>query len=143
MQVMVSTSGAQLLPQDAVKTLRELLLPLATVLTPNLEEAKLILKDAGLPVPEVRDVEDLKAIAKSLTKLGPSYVLLKGGHMPLTKTRRAPSVEDAQKQVVVDILASTEGTAIEIDTEYIESKHTHGTGCCLACEGLQNATDER
>lgn len=131
---MVATSGAQLLPQDAIKTLSELLLPLATVLTPNLEEAKLILTDAGLLFPEVHDVEDLKTIATSLTKLGPRYVLLKGGHMPLTKARQAPSAEDAQKHIVVDILASADRSAVEIDADYVESKHTHGTGCCLACK---------
>ena len=133
LQVMVSTSGSQLLPHNAVKTLRESILPLTTILTPNFDEARLLLRDADVAVPEVNNVEGLKLMAKAVQSLGPKYVLLKGGHMPLTKARGRPTVEDSQKHVVVDVLAGSNGDVQCFETDYIESKHTHGTGCSLAC----------
>lgn len=133
---MVSTSGSQLLAQDAVKTLRELLLPLTWILTPNLDEARVLLQDASIEVPDIKEVDDLVKMARSVQKLGPRYVLLKGGHMPLTKARKVPSDQDSTKHVVVDILVNSDGHAEIFDTEYVDSKDTHGTGCSLACEIL-------
>lgn len=131
---MVATSGAQLLPQEAVKNLRERLLPLTTILTPNLDEARLLLRDAGSEPREIKGVDDLKHMSQAILSLGPKWVLLKGGHMPLTKARAAPSSEDAEKHIVVDVLAHPDGTTEVFEAAYIESKHTHGTGCTLACK---------
>lgn len=131
---MVSTSGSQLLPQEAVKTLRELILPLTTILTPNYDEARLLLQDAGVKHAEAEDIDGLKQMASAVQGLGPQYVLLKGGHMPLTKARMTPKLEDDQKHVVVDVLVSPGGNTEVFETEYIDSKQTHGTGCSLACE---------
>jgi hydroxymethylpyrimidine/phosphomethylpyrimidine kinase len=76
---MVSTSGAQLLPQEAISTLIKLLLPLTTVLTPNLPEAKLLLQSAGVELKDPENVEDIVAMAHKIQGLGPRWVLLKGG----------------------------------------------------------------
>lgn len=127
---MVSTSGSQLLPEPAVKELRARLLPLTTVLTPNIPEAKLLLKDAGVDFPEPEDLASLIELAKKISSLGPKAVLLKGGHLALTKDRTiARNKEDAL--FVVDILF--DGTdVILFETDYLISKNTHGTGCSLA-----------
>jgi hydroxymethylpyrimidine kinase/phosphomethylpyrimidine kinase len=129
---MVSTSGSQLLPAEAVRQLRELLLPLATVLTPNVPEAKLLLSNAGLTVQDPKNVDDLINLAKDLQSLGPKYVLVKGGHLPLRKNGSIASTE-AEKEIMIDVLYG-EGQATKIETKYQKSKNTHGTGCSLACQ---------
>ncbi len=130
--VMVSTSGAQLLPNEAVQNLRTHLLPITTILTPNIPEAKLLLQNANLEAPEIKTLDDIVNIAKTLQSLGPKYVLVKGGHLPLTKDGRI-SKQDADHHTVVDILY--DGHEITLyETEYQHSKNTHGTGCSLACK---------
>lgn len=130
--VMVSTSGAQLLPDDAVLNLRTQLLPMTTILTPNIPEARLLLKDAGLEAPEIRSLDDIVNIARTLQSLGPQYVLVKGGHLPLTKAGRI-STQDAEHHTVVDVLHDGHQARV-YETGYRSSKNTHGTGCSLACE---------
>lgn len=129
---MVSTSGSQLLPEDAVGTLIQQLLPLTTILTPNLPEAKLLLKTAGVSFKQPENVDDIAAIAKSIQNLGPKYVLLKGGHLPMTKGRLV-SKDDADQDLVLNVLCG-EGETVFIENNYLKSKNTHGTGCSLACE---------
>lgn len=129
---MVSTSGSQLLPSSAIRELRELLLPHTTVLTPNVPEAKLLLSDAGTVVEEPRNLDDLKKIAKEVQSLGPRYVLVKGGHLPLQKDGTVATREE-EKELMVDILYG-EGVVTEIRTRYQRSRNTHGTGCSMACE---------
>ncbi|KAI8936893.1 hypothetical protein NX059_006125 [Plenodomus lindquistii] len=128
--VMVSTSGSQLLPEDAVSTLIDELLPLTTILTPNLPEAMLLLKMAGMSIRDPETVDDIVAIATSLHKLGPQWVLLKGGHLPLTKGRSVSKGEQ-DREVVLNILAG-EGSVALMESEYLHSRNTHGTGCSLA-----------
>jgi hydroxymethylpyrimidine kinase/phosphomethylpyrimidine kinase len=128
---MVSTSGAQLLPEKAVAKLLQDLFPLTTILTPNLPEARLLLRTAKIAFKEPQTPDDLINMAQSLQALGPKYVLLKGGHMPLTKARKI-STEDAEHHVVFNVLAGPEGFKT-FETEYLHSKNTHGTGCSLAC----------
>ncbi|KAK1148624.1 trifunctional hydroxymethylpyrimidine kinase/phosphomethylpyrimidine kinase/thiaminase [Aspergillus melleus] len=128
--VMVSTSGSQLLPEAAVKGLRTKLLPLTTILTPNIPEAQLLLKDAGLDVPEPKDITELIDLAKQICTLGPKAVLLKGGHLPLTKTHQtASNPQDAT--TVIDVLFDGENATL-FETDFLVSKNTHGTGCSLA-----------
>lgn len=131
---MVSTSGAQLLPPEAVKALRKHILPHTTILTPNLDEARLLLRDAGRDVLETQDLNGLKSLAKSVQSLGPQYVLLKGGHMPLSKASATSPVSASNDQVVVDVLVGPASKIEVFETDYIDSKHTHGTGCSLACK---------
>jgi hydroxymethylpyrimidine/phosphomethylpyrimidine kinase len=75
--VVVSTTGARLLGLDALDALKTLVVPCATVLTPNLPEARLL---AGRSAAETEDDEEPAALARALHELGASYVVLTGGH---------------------------------------------------------------
>ena len=130
-QVMASTSGAQLLQENAIDTLCKRILPLTTILTPNIPEAKLLLKNSGISFKEPEGVEDVIAIAKAVQKLGPKYVFLKGGHLPLTKNRLV-SKEEADRNIVLNVLHG-DGQTMLMETDYLNSRNTHGTGCSLAC----------
>lgn len=108
--VAVSKHGDPLLTREAVEVLRDVLLPLATVLTPNAHEAALL---TGLSVEEERD---LQPAADALLALGPRWVLVKGGHL-----RGDP----------VDLL--TDGRErLLLGSSRLDNRHTHGTGCTLA-----------
>lgn len=109
--VMVATSGDRLLEEDALEALREALLPLATLVTPNIPEAELLLGRT------LRTVDALPEAARELAGLGPMAVLLKGGHLP------GPEVVD----VAWDGTEHREYRAPRIDTT-----STHGTGCTLS-----------
>jgi hydroxymethylpyrimidine/phosphomethylpyrimidine kinase len=110
--VMVSKSGHHLLLPEAVETLRREILPLAEIVTPNLPEAAVLLKE-----PEARSLSEMRRVARELTKLGSRYVLLKGGHL-----------EGGES---VDILDDGQ-TQREFRAERIATKNTHGTGCTLS-----------
>ncbi|MGH6900616.1 MAG: bifunctional hydroxymethylpyrimidine kinase/phosphomethylpyrimidine kinase [Geminicoccaceae bacterium] len=110
--VMVAKSGDRLLREDAVSVLRKRLLPLATVITPNLPEAAVLL---GTEV--VRDEAGMIDAAARLRKLGPQAVLLKGGHLEAADC--------------IDVL--DDGTEpLTLAVPRIASGNTHGTGCTLA-----------
>ncbi|KAK6428791.1 trifunctional hydroxymethylpyrimidine kinase/phosphomethylpyrimidine kinase/thiaminase [Oleoguttula sp. CCFEE 5521] len=128
--VMVSTSGSQLLPKAAVRVLCDELLPLTTILTPNVPEACLLLREAGLPAIDVQDLEGLKALAAAVHGLGPRYVLVKGGHLPLTAEYKVATSE-CEKQIVANVLYAGHTSTI-VELPYQDSRNTHGTGCSLA-----------
>ncbi len=128
---MVSTSGSQLLPQGAIRELRAHLLPITTILTPNIPEAKLLLSDADHKIKDPKCVDDLINLAKAVYSLGPKYVLLKGGHLPL-KNDGTYAAGEAEREIVVDVLYGN-GDVLRIDSAYQKSRNTHGTGCSLAC----------
>lgn len=110
--VMISKSGYELLAPEAVATLRDRLLPLATVITPNLHEAGHLLGTT------VRTEEDMRHAARSLFEMGPQAVLIKGGHLAATN--------DA-----LDVLY--DGTTFHaVRARRIDTPHTHGTGCTYA-----------
>ena len=109
--VMVAKGGAPLLEPHAVDAVRTLLVPRATVVTPNVPEAALL---TGRTVASVADME---AAARALLALGPAAVLLKGGHLD------GPNV--------VDVLATGEGM-VRLESPRIATTSTHGTGCTLA-----------
>lgn len=109
--VMVAASGDRLLQPDAVAALRERLLPLATIVTPNIPEAADLLGG-----PEARDLHEMRQQAEKLHTRGP-HVLLKGGHL---------STSDS-----TDILAA-DGTVHQLSVPRIDTKNTHGTGCTLS-----------
>jgi hydroxymethylpyrimidine/phosphomethylpyrimidine kinase len=110
--VFVSKHGHRLLAEDAVAVLRERILPLATIVTPNLPEA------AGLAGFEVRTSDDMRRAAEAILTLGPAAVLVKGGHL-----------EDAR--TAADLFASAEAEEW-VEAERIETSNTHGTGCTLS-----------
>ena len=109
--VMVAKGGHRLLLSAAEAALRDKLLPLAALLTPNLPEAEVL---AGFPV---RNEADMRRAAERLAGLGARAVLMKGGHL--------------EGDVVVDLLFH-DGRFERFEDPRIRSKHTHGTGCTLA-----------
>ena len=108
--VMIAKSGDTLLESAAVSTLIERLFPLASVVTPNLDEAREL---TGI---EATDVEGMKTIARKLFEMGPRHVVVKGGHL------EGPAVD-----VLYD---GTDFHAFE--AERVDTKNTHGTGCTFA-----------
>jgi hydroxymethylpyrimidine/phosphomethylpyrimidine kinase len=129
---MVSTSGSQLLPERAIATLIKELLPLATLLTPNIPEANLLLNEAGRSPINVESLEDLKLLAAAVHELGPRFVLLKGGHCPLTADRKLAKA-DQSKRIVANVLVGPQVLDV-LEFPYHKSDNTHGTGCSLACK---------
>jgi hydroxymethylpyrimidine/phosphomethylpyrimidine kinase len=110
--VMVAKGGASLLATAAVAALTSRLLPLATVLTPNLPEAAALLHE-----PLAEDREEMANQAQHLLALGPANVLIKGGHL---ETEESP-----------DVLASAAGLTW-FEGRRIPTHNTHGTGCTLS-----------
>ncbi len=129
---MLSTSGAKLLPEASIKRLRDELLPITTILTPNVPEAVLLLKDAGVEFDGPHNREDLIKLATEVHRLGPQYVLLKGGHAPLGEVGKV-AINTSDSKIVVDTLFG-EGEVHQFTSDYQESRNTHGTGCSLACK---------
>ena len=112
--VMVAKGGARLLREDAVAALRELLLPLATVITPNLPEAEVLL---GLDPGSLRTVDDRRDAAGRLRLLGPAAVVVKGGH--------------SDDPHAVDILDGGAGLT-ELPGRRVATANTHGSGCTFS-----------
>jgi len=108
--VMISKSGASLLRKDAQESLIKKLIPLASVVTPNLMEASAL---TGL---KVNSLEGMKKAAHLIYKLGVKHVVVKGGHL---------------KGMAVDLLYDGKHFS-EMEGPRIESKNTHGTGCTFA-----------
>lgn len=109
--VMIAKGGARLLEENAVDALRQILIPMATLLTPNVPEAE------ALTGREIGTLDGQKAAADALLGLGADAVLIKGGHL--------------EGAIVTDVLATQE--AIHTMTSpRIDTRHTHGTGCALA-----------
>lgn len=109
--VMVAQSGDALLAQDAISVLRDKLLPLALLVTPNLPEAGVLLDR------EITSLEQMETAARDIHLLGPRYVLVKGGHLPGEK--------------MVDVFYDGKDTH-HLSVAKIKTSHTHGTGCTYA-----------
>src|SRR5581483_7953572 len=105
--VMISKHGAPLIAPDARAVLRRLLVPRASLITPNAEEA------ADLAGIEVRDIETMREAARRIAGFGARAVLVKGGHVSGDAT---------------DILFAG-SDFLELRAPRIETRHTHGTGC--------------
>ncbi|NRQ18218.1 bifunctional hydroxymethylpyrimidine kinase/phosphomethylpyrimidine kinase [Ensifer sesbaniae] len=110
--VMVATSGDVLLHRDAIATLKEELLPLGLIVTPNLPEAALL---TGRAIAE--NEAEMARQAELLLKLGARAVLMKGGH--------------AKGDEAVDILFN-ENTPLRLSRARVETRNDHGTGCTLS-----------
>lgn len=125
--VMVSTSGAHLIPSDAIAAYVSELMPLATVITPNIGEAEEILAHLGMST-KLESLKDVEAAAIALQeRLNCSAVLVKGGHLGLDSSL----VKSAHPTTIVDVLYN--GTDITtFKSDFIDSKSTHGTGCTLS-----------
>ena len=114
--VMVAKSGDHLLERQAVVALREGLIPLATVITPNLPEAGVLLGQSPAD-----NLKDMRRVAERLRRLladdGERWVFLKGGHLPGNDT--------------IDLLHDGD-RLIELPGRRIDTPNTHGTGCTLS-----------
>lgn len=108
--VMVATSGADLMKSEAVITMKEYLLPIATVATPNIPEAEVL---TGM---EIKDEQDMINAALIINKAYGCAVLIKGGH----------SVNDANDLLCVN------GKAKWFYGKRVHNPNTHGTGCTLS-----------
>ncbi len=108
--VMVATNGAKLICDEAIETLREELLPMATVLTPNIPEAEVLSRT------KIRTERDMEESARTIYESYGSAVLLKGGH----------DLNDAN-----DLLWSEKGPEW-FRGRKVENPNTHGTGCTLS-----------
>lgn len=110
--VMVSSSGNRLIEDDTVATFKELLLPLATLLTPNLDEA------AILAEMEIKTIYHMKQAALRLLQYGCKAVLIKGGHL------EGPDL--------FDIYLNQAGDERIFSSARVDTNNTHGTGCTLS-----------
>ncbi|MDU1807324.1 MAG: bifunctional hydroxymethylpyrimidine kinase/phosphomethylpyrimidine kinase, partial [Bradyrhizobium sp.] len=110
--VMVATSGARLLPEEAIEALRSRLIPQASLITPNLPEAAALL---GEPI--ATSEQAIAEQGRRLLALGCPAVLIKGGH--------------GQGAESIDYLI-TSGTSIALPAPRVATKNTHGTGCSLS-----------
>ncbi|WP_291531749.1 bifunctional hydroxymethylpyrimidine kinase/phosphomethylpyrimidine kinase [Bifidobacterium sp. UBA4282] len=128
--VMVATSGAKLIDDDAVAALTTRLFPLATVITPNMPETEALLEQAlqerssandapaaRLLSEGIRAEADMETAARTLAEHFGCAVLVKGGH----------GVKDAN-----DVLVEPDGTATWFTSPRIDNPNTHGTGCTLS-----------
>jgi len=124
--VMVATSGARLLPEDAVALFRGRLLPLADILTPNLHEAAVLLGEEPADAPRWSRARQADA-ARAIVAMGPRAVLLKGGHRGEAGAAGCGENDGSAS----DVLA-TEGRVMWLEAPRVAASSTHGTGCTLA-----------
>lgn len=108
--VMVAKSGAPLLAPEAEDVLRQLMLPRATVLTPNLFEA------SRLSRRPVNTLEEIQAAAEVLVELGANTVVIKAGHRP---------------EIAADVICDGLNITV-LRKQRLDSPHTHGSGCAFA-----------
>ena len=111
--VMVAQSGDKLLQDDAIQAIKDHLMPLADVVTPNLPEAEVLLAQ------KIESIEDMQRAARALAQFGSRSILIKGGHLEESKS--------------TDLLYLTEEDRfVMLEAERIESRNNHGTGCTLS-----------
>lgn len=112
--VMVATSGHKLLVDEAIATLKEELTPMATLITPNIPEAEILLGRA------IEGQEDLPTVARELSKaFGGISVLVKAGHLT--------------DRTLIDVLYDGDSKqVVELTSQRLDTRNTHGTGCTLS-----------
>jgi hydroxymethylpyrimidine/phosphomethylpyrimidine kinase len=115
--VMVAKSGHNLLQVDAQNTLKKLLFPLSTLITPNIPEAEVICSN------KIQNTDDMEKVAQDISNKYNVAVLLKGGHL--------------QGNTMQDFLY-TKDIKVWINAPKIKTKNTHGTGCTLSASIASN-----
>jgi hydroxymethylpyrimidine/phosphomethylpyrimidine kinase len=108
--ILNSSSGAILLDEVGVKVLKQRLLPLATVITPNIDEATAL---TGIPI---QSVDDMKLAARRLQEMGAQSVVVTGGHL----------------EAAIDLLCERGQPAQTFRSHRVPSNNTHGTGCAFS-----------
>ena len=109
--VMIAKGGARLVNKNSIRYLKKLILPLCTVVTPNIPEAEVL---TGY---SISTKDDMIKAAKKIINMGAKNVLLKGGHL--------------KNKMIFDILVSKKGVKIFLKRK-IKTRNTHGTGCTLS-----------
>ena len=128
--VMVSTSGSKLMHDDAIKVFIEKLLPMSTLITPNIYEAEIL---AGK---KITDEDAMNDVAGEILSKGAEAVLIKGGHIE----------GDKKVDLLYNAIRKTEARSSEItmmigdsfESETVETRNTHGTGCTLSAAIASN-----
>ena len=110
--VMVATSGHRLIEEDSVNALIEQLLPIATVITPNMDEAAIL---ANM---EVKTLEEMRTAGKQIKELGCNSILMKGGHQETTN--------------ITSLFFDPNNQCHSFKTKKIRTNNTHGSGCTLS-----------
>ncbi|RFM28629.1 bifunctional hydroxymethylpyrimidine kinase/phosphomethylpyrimidine kinase [Deminuibacter soli] len=110
--VMVATSGDRLIQEETIEILKTQLFPLATVITPNLDEVAVL---TGI---QVRDVSSMREAAARLLQTRCQAVLIKGGHLPGKK--------------MYDVLLQQNGEFLLLEADYVPGNNVHGTGCTMS-----------
>lgn len=112
--VMVATSGARLMEEDGISALCARLIPLASLITPNIPEAEVLLGSD-----EIKTRDDMEEAAGRITQIYGCNCLVKGGHM-------------LNDRLSSDVLATTDGKLFWYESERVDNPNTHGTGCTLS-----------
>ena len=128
--VMVSTSGSKLMQDDAIKLFIEKLLPMSTLITPNIYEAEIL---AGK---KITDEDAMNDVAGEILSKGAEAVLIKGGHIE----------GDKKVDLLYNAIRKTEARSSELtmmigdsfESETVETRNTHGTGCTLSAAIASN-----
>ena len=110
--VLAASTGASLIARGGVDALRQLLIPRALIVTPNLPEAAALTGASA-----ARNEQEMEIQAREILSLGPRYVLIKGGH--------------GEGEESIDLLIG-QGDVVRLSAKRIATKNTHGTGCTLS-----------
>lgn len=111
--VMIAKGGSPLLREEAIQALKERLIPLATIVTPNIPEAEVL---TNMKISSNRDIVEA---AHRIVKLGAKAVVMKGGHRVNVKYAE-------------DYFLSADGEDFSLQSPWVNTKHTHGTGCTFS-----------
>ncbi|WP_313188949.1 bifunctional hydroxymethylpyrimidine kinase/phosphomethylpyrimidine kinase [Sphingobacterium sp.] len=110
--VMVSTSGHRLIQEETIAAIKELLFPIAQIITPNLDEVSVLVGR------EINTVHAMEEVADEILNLGCNAALLKGGHL--------------QSDILTSILIQKNHAAQYFESKRVNTKNTHGSGCSLS-----------
>jgi hydroxymethylpyrimidine kinase/phosphomethylpyrimidine kinase len=116
--VLVATSGDVLMAEGGIEAYQRELFPFAEVVTPNLREAAVL---CGVDVRDVRSLDDVERLARTILAFGTTFVLVKGGHL----------IESRHPDRSPDLLLSHEELVV-LDGPRVDTKNDHGTGCSLS-----------
>lgn len=116
--VLVATSGDALMAEGGIEAYKGDLFPLAEVVTPNLREAAVL---CGIDARDVRSLDDLESLARTILSFGPAHVLIKGGHLIESRhPDRSPDLLLSRRELIV------------LDGPRVATTNDHGTGCSLS-----------
>ncbi len=110
--VMVSTSGHKLINDDTIQFIKELLFPISTVITPNLDEVSVLVNE------KVSSLKSMEEVSEKVLSLGCKAALLKGGHL--------------NSEILTSILIQTGKASKYFESKRVDTTNTHGSGCTLS-----------